>query len=76
MKKITVTIASRDYTISLEDDFAKSFERDWEVFLGGKKYLDVKELLSAFVQKSYENYQQERDLQSLAQKLSDEINHS
>ncbi|QKG29572.1 hypothetical protein [Campylobacter sp. RM16187] len=73
MKKITVTIASRDYTISLEDDFARSFERDWEVFLGGKKYLDVKELLSAFVQKCYENYQQERDLENLARKLSQEI---
>lgn len=74
MKKITVSIASRDYTISLEDDFARSFERDWEVFLGGKKFLDVKELLSAFVQKCYENYQQERDLQNLAHKLSNEIN--
>lgn len=73
MKKITVTIASRDYTISLEDEFAKSFERDWDVFLGGKKYLDVKELLSAFVQKCYENYQQERDLENLAKKLSQEI---
>ena len=35
--------------------------------------LDVKELLSAFVQKCYENYQQERELRSLAQKLSKEI---
>lgn len=73
MKKITVSIASRDYTISLEDEFAKSFERDWEVFLGGKKFLDVKELLHAFVQKCYENYQQERDLQNLARKLGEEI---
>ena len=73
MKKITVTIASRDYTISLEDEFAKSFERDWQMFLGGKKYLEVKELLSAFVQKCYENYQQECDLQALAKKLSDEL---
>ena len=73
MKKITVTIASRDYTISLEDGFAKSFERDWEVFLGGKKHLDVKELLSAFVQKSYENYRQEQDLENLAKKLGEEI---
>ncbi|MGP1485957.1 MAG: hypothetical protein ACTTJC_07745 [Campylobacter sp.] len=73
MKTITVTISSKDYTISLEDEFAKSFEHDWQVFLGGKKYLEVKQLLSAFVQKCYENYQQERDLEVLAQKLSDEI---
>ena len=51
----------------------KNFEKEWETFTGGKKYLDVKELLSAFVQKCYENYQQERDLRSLAQKVSKEI---
>ena len=73
MKKITVKIASTFYNISLEDDFAQNFEKEWETFTGGKKYLDVKELLSAFVQKCYENYQQERELRSLAQKLSKEI---
>ncbi|MGP1533539.1 MAG: hypothetical protein ACTTJF_05710 [Campylobacter sp.] len=73
MRKITVKIASTSYTISLEDEFAQSFEREWDIFTDGKRYLDVKELLSAFVQKCYENYQQERELRSLAQKLSKEI---
>ena len=73
MRKITVKIASTSYTISLEDEFAQSFEREWDTFTDGKRYLDVKELLSAFVQKCYENYQPERELRSLAQKLSKEI---
>ena len=73
MRKITVKIASTSYTISLEDEFAHSFERAWDTFTDGKRYLDVKELLSAFVQKCYENYQKERELRSLAQKLSKEI---
>ena len=73
MRKITVKIASTSYNISLEDEFAQSFEREWDAFTGGKRYLDVKELLSAFVQQCYENYQQERDLENLAKKLSQEI---
>ena len=73
MKKITVKIASTSYNISLEDEFAQSFEKEWETFTGGKRCLDVKELLSAYVQKGYENYQRERELRSLAQKVSKEI---
>ena len=74
MKKITVKIASTSYNISLEDEFAQSFEKEWETFTGGKRCLDVKELLSAYVQKCYENYQSERELRSLAQKLTKEFN--
>ncbi|MFC2427873.1 hypothetical protein [uncultured Campylobacter sp.] len=74
MKKITVKIASTSYNISLEDEFAQSFEKEWETFTGGKRCLDVKELLSAYVQKCYENYQRERELRSLAQKLTKEFN--
>ena len=44
MRKITVKIASTSYTISLEDEFAQSFEREWDTFTDGKRYLDVKEL--------------------------------
>ena len=74
MKKITVKIASTSYNISLEDEFAQSFEKEWETFTGGKRCLYVKGLLSAYVQKCYENYQRERELRSLAQKLTKEFN--
>ncbi len=60
MKKVTISVASKDYTITLEDAFAEAFLRDLELFLGKKKGLDTKELLTAFVQKSYDYYTQER----------------
>ena len=65
MKKVTITIASKDYTITLDEAFAESFQRDLEKFLGNKKGLDIKELLSAFVQKSYDNYLQEKEINHL-----------
>lgn len=69
MKKVTVTIASKDYTITLDKSFASSFESDMERFLGNNKGLDVKELLTAFVQKSYENYKQNELLDGISSKI-------
>ena len=57
MKKITLTISSRDYTITLDDDFAKFFEDDWQNLMGGRQFIEPKELLNAFIEKCYENYQ-------------------
>jgi len=65
MKKVTITVASKDYTITLEDAFANSFAKDLEVYLGKKKGLDTKELLTAFVQKCYENYTLEQKLRDM-----------
>ncbi|MBE0496050.1 MAG: hypothetical protein IBX45_06540 [Campylobacterales bacterium] len=69
MKKVTVSVASKDYTITLEDAFAEAFLRDMEVFLGKKKGLDTKELLTAFVQKSYDFYAQERQMHDMVLKI-------
>lgn len=73
MKKVTVTIASKDYTITLDKSFASFFESDMERFLGSNKGLDVKELLTAFVQKSYEGYKQDELLRSLIFKIDESI---
>lgn len=71
MKKVIVTIASKDYTITLDKSFATFFEKDMERFLGNNKGLDVKELLTAFVQKSYEGYKQDELLRSLMLKIEE-----
>lgn len=73
MKQITLTISSRDYTITLDDSFAEAFERDWQKFMGGKKFLEPKELLNAFVEKSYEGYVQRRDAKKLIDNVSDAL---
>lgn len=70
MKKITLTISSRDYTISLDDDFAQAFERDWQEFMDGKRFLDPKELLNAFVKKSYDSYTKDNAISGLSQHIA------
>ncbi|WP_069638023.1 hypothetical protein [Campylobacter pinnipediorum] len=55
--EITLTISSKDYIITIEDDeFARVLERDFGGFVGGRKFLTPKELLDAYVQKCYDNY--------------------
>lgn len=73
MKKVTVTIASKDYTITLDKSFAASFESDMNRFLGSNKGLDVKELLTAFVQKCYEGYCTQQTLDTVSLKIDDTL---
>lgn len=70
MKQIVFTIASKDYTISLEDDFAKTFDDDIEKLLHGRYKFGVKDILTAFVQKCHEAYMQ--DLQT--NEILDDVN--
>lgn len=73
MKKVTITVASKDYTITLEDAFANSFAKDLELYLGKKKGLDTKELLTAFVQKCYENYTLEQELRDMTVSIEETL---
>lgn len=78
MKEIAVQITSKSlfksYVINLEDEFASNFENDWAILTGGEKYLDAGELLKAFIQKSYENYLQIKELDILIEKLDNQQN--
>ncbi|AII14703.1 hypothetical protein CIG11343_0843 [Campylobacter iguaniorum] len=65
MKQIVLTIASKDYTIRLEDDFAEAFAADIKKLLNDKYQFGVKELLTAFVQKCHENYTQESEMDKI-----------
>ncbi len=69
MKKVSITIASKDYNITLEDEFAKFFEKDLKRFVSEGHSMDIKDLLSAFVQKSYESFQQGKSIEGLAKRL-------
>lgn len=71
MKKITLTISSRDYTITLDDDFAEIFERDWQKFMGGKKFIEPRELINAFVEKSYESYTNLRVVKDVTKEIEE-----
>lgn len=73
MKKIVISVNSRDYTITLEDEFAVAFQRDMQIFLDGKNTFSVKDLLTAFVQKCQENYFQDMELRELIKSISMEL---
>lgn len=73
MKKVTVTIAAKDYTITLDEDFAVVFEEDLKAHLDDNNSLNIKELLTAFVQKCYENYRQEEAIDNIYLKIAKSI---
>lgn len=65
-KKITLTIASRDFAINVDDEgFARILERDFGRFEGNRKFVDVKELLNAYVQRCYDTYADELQMKVL-----------
>ncbi|MDD3324780.1 MAG: hypothetical protein PHN38_06635 [Sulfurospirillaceae bacterium] len=65
MSKITVCVGGKDFDIKLEGEFALKFESDFKEIFKEKKSLEPKELLMAFVQKSYDNFLLETDIKKL-----------
>ena len=51
MRQITLTIGSKDFNITLDDDFADYFEADIKKLLDDKHQIAPKDLLIAFVKK-------------------------
>ncbi len=70
MKKLTIAIASKDYTISLDDEFAKYFEKDLAKFLNENNTIGIKSLLTAYVQKCFESYNQNKQIQLLTEDIN------
>ena len=73
MKQITLTVSSRDYTITLDDDFAEIFGRDWQKFMKGKKFIEPRELIDAFVEKSYESYTNLRVIEGVTKDIEEKL---
>ncbi len=65
MKQIILTIASKDYTIRLEDEFAEAFGENIKNLLQDKYQFGVKDLLTAFIQKCHEAYIQKEQMDKL-----------
>ncbi|KEA45534.1 hypothetical protein [Campylobacter mucosalis] len=69
-RQITLTIASRDYVITLDDDgFYNALERDLGGFRNNSKILTPKELLDILVQKSFDGYEDENSMQRLIEQI-------
>ena len=75
MRQITLTVASKDYNITLDDDFADYFEADIKKLLDDKHQLAIKDLLTAFVRKCYEHYEQKSELNSILGNIDKALTH-
>ena len=72
MSKVTVSIGLKDFDITLDDEFSKFFEAEFIETFGEKQNIETKELLGAYVQKSYEEYRNKKEYKKLIDML-DEI---
>jgi hypothetical protein len=69
MSKITVSIGSKDFDITLDEEFSKFFEDDFKETFGEKKSIETKELLWAYVQKSYDEYLNKIEYKKILEKI-------
>ncbi|MDA3047024.1 hypothetical protein OFO10_07625 [Campylobacter sp. VBCF_06 NA8] len=71
--KFTSKSLSKEYSISLEDEFALSFERDWREIARDGLHVDVGELLKAYIQKSYENYMFSSKIEAISKNIDEGV---
>lgn len=69
MKKVTITVSAKDYTITVDDEFATVLQNDVKRFMNDQDSFDSKGLLTAFVQKCFECYKQEDSISKLSLKI-------
>jgi len=67
-KKVTLRIGGSEFNINLEADFAASMQEEFAKF--SENGNDVKALLHAYIQKSYEFYTVEKELEALINKIT------
>lgn len=69
MKELEVYITSRSlsrsYKITVEDDFAPILREELQGIVDHNNNLDAKDLLGAFVKKSYEKYLQTKGINEI-----------
>lgn len=74
MKEIVITVATKDYTINLNDDnFASVLKKDLDRLLQNKNQIGVKDLLTAFIQKCHEEYLQKSNINSGMDKILSDL---
>jgi len=77
MKELEIIITSRSigkpYKVNLDDELAEIVESELEPLLQGGRALDAKVLLTAFIQKCYENSRQTREMDDLIEQIRKEF---
>jgi len=71
MSKVTVSIGAKDFDITLDEEFSQFFEANFKETFGEKTNIETKELLYAFVQKSYDEYLTKKEYKILIDKIEE-----
>ena len=71
MSKLTVSIGSKDFDITLDEEFSKFFEEEFKETFGEKSTIETKELLYAYVQKSYDEYLSKIEYRKILEKIEE-----
>ena len=69
MSKLSLQVGAKDFDIMLDDDFYDFFINDFKKIFDDKRNIEIKELLRAFVQKSYDNYQDSKKITQLLESI-------
>ena len=69
MSKLSLQVGAKDFDIMLDDDFYDFFIDDFRKIFDDKRNIEIKELLSAFVQKSYDKYQDSKKIKHLLESI-------
>ena len=69
MSKLSLQVGAKDFDIMLDDDFYDFFINDFKKIFDDKRNIEIKELLRAFVQKSYDNYQDSKKIKQLLESI-------
>lgn len=69
MKKLSIQVTAKSlkntYTIEIDEKFCEVFEKDWETLTRGERSIDERDLLYAYMQKCWENYLQNKELDNI-----------
>ncbi len=69
MSKLSLQVGAKDFDIKLDEGFYDFFIEDFKRVFNDKKNIEVKELLRAYVQKSYDEYQDKQKIKHLLESI-------
>ncbi len=71
MSKLSLQVGTKDFDINLEGDFYDFFIEDFSEVFKDKKNIEIKELLRAYVQKSYDEYKNRLEIKKVFERIDE-----
>lgn len=72
-KQVVINVSAKDFIIRCGNEFAEYLESDIDLMSKGTKKIELKQLVDAFVKKSYEHYILQKELKKLLKTIDDEL---